>query len=278
MLKLLAYAKINPYLKIIGKRPDGFHELDLEFQSISLADELTFEKSESLELVCDPQVTKIPEDNLVYKIALALLDQNGDAQKPGALIKIKKNVPHGAGLGGGSADAAATLIGLNKLWELGLSTDELAAIGNRFGSDIAFCHSGGRARGIGRGEILTKLPDLPLQWLVLVKPSFAVSTPWAYQEYARLTSTNSIQKYSKNIRVRVNDLELAVIPAYPEIQTIKENLLALGASSALMSGSGSTVFGFVPDEETANNIIAQLKPKYWTAVCHTVETACKEIS
>jgi len=277
MLTLLAYAKINPYLKIKGKRPDGYHELDLEFQSISLADELTFEKSEKLELICDPQVTKVPEDNLVYKIALALLEQKGNAKKPGAVIKIKKHIPHGAGLGGGSADAAATLIGLNKLWNLGLWADKLAAIGNLFGSDIAFCLNGGRAHGTGRGEILTKLPDLPLQWLVLIKPNFAVSTPWAYQEYARLTATNSIEKDTSSLRIQVNDFEPAVIPAYPEIQTIKEYLLALGASSALMSGSGSTVFGLVPDEATAKYIIAKLKPKYWTAVCHSVKTGYKEI-
>ncbi|MFH1428657.1 MAG: 4-(cytidine 5'-diphospho)-2-C-methyl-D-erythritol kinase [Candidatus Margulisiibacteriota bacterium] len=258
IIKLLAYAKINPYLHILGKREDGYHELDLEFQSVSLADEITISEADELELVCTPSPTDRIEDNIAYKAAAALQKKAGVSN--GASIEIKKSIPAGAGLGGGSADAAGVLVGLNRLWGLRLTFEELAGVGNELGSDIAFCLLGGRAKGSGRGEILTKLPDLPRQWLVLVKPGFSVSTAWAYKSF-------DLAKCQAEL---ANHLESVVLKEYPEINKIKEQLLNLGAEKSLMSGSGSTVFGIMPDKETADAVLLNMPDSYWKTVCHTV--------
>ncbi|MFA5929005.1 MAG: 4-(cytidine 5'-diphospho)-2-C-methyl-D-erythritol kinase [Candidatus Margulisiibacteriota bacterium] len=257
---LIACAKINPYLHVLGKRPDGYHDLDLEFQSVSLADELTItELPRDIEVICTPTATAKAEDNIACKTALLIKERTNCAK--GARISIVKTIPVGAGLAGGSADAAAVLLGLNELWSLNLTLPELTRISTELGSDIAFCLTGGRARGTGRGTELTKLPDLEKQWLVLAKPDFSISTAWAYKTF-------STDKCPTEL---ANHLESVVLPQYPQIEEIKAELLALGAVKALMSGSGSAVFGLMPDQRTAEDVLAKLSSASWKRVCHTVD-------
>jgi len=257
-IKLLSYAKINPYLKILRKRPDGYHELDLEFQSISLADYLCLEKDPQISIQCEPSVTSKPTDNIVWKIATKMQKKYGS--KDGVKITIKKNIPTQAGLGGGSSNAAVTIIGLNYLWGLDLTREQLITFGKQFGSDIAFFFLGGRAQGLGRGEKINKLPDLPKKYLVLVKPHIGIPTSWAYKRFS----------LKEPLLYKENHLENVTIKEYPIIKDIKEKLLTLGATKALMSGSGSTVFGIMKNKKDAEQAINHFSDTdFWTKVCYT---------
>ncbi|HAX61997.1 MAG TPA: 4-(cytidine 5'-diphospho)-2-C-methyl-D-erythritol kinase [Elusimicrobia bacterium] len=263
-MKLKANAKINLFLDILGKRKDGYHNLKTIFQEISLPDEIWLKEIKTgVKIFCDNP--KIPTDkrNLVYKAADLLKRYSGI--KKGVEIKIKKRIPIGAGLGGGSSDAASVLKGLNKLWKLNFSKNQLIKIAKKIGADVPFFILGGKCLGEGIGAQLTPLKIKKKEWYVIVKPSFEISTRTVY---LRLTKTVKIDKIKKYI----NRLEDVVIPLYPEIKKIKDLLTESGAEFSLMSGSGSCVFGFVKNKKSGEEIKNRLKKDGYTVwLVHSIK-------
>jgi 4-diphosphocytidyl-2-C-methyl-D-erythritol kinase len=254
-------AKINPFLQVLAERPDGYHELSLVFQSISIWDSLALTLSDDITLICDHPELPTDRTNLALRAAYLLHSKFPD--RGGVKIQLTKRIPIGAGLGGGSADCAAVLVGLNHLWELGLSISELQNLASQLGSDIPFCITGGTAWGRGRGEILTPLPT-PDWWVLVCKHRhLSISTAWAYQTYrsgrfvleARAKSMENWQEHLEN------DLERAVLPHYPQIARLKETLIELGAR-ALMTGSGAAVFAILPTIEAGQQLAAQITDRF----------------
>lgn len=288
MFTLRAPAKINWSLYVLNKRDDGYHNILSLMHCIGLYDTLTFEVSDSIELSSGMDIPY--SQNLVYKAAQSL--QSYAETKIGAKIILEKEIPSGAGLGGGSSDAAYTLIGLNKLWGLGLSADELRTIGSRLGSDVPFFFSCPMAIAEGRGELLTPLEIDVSYTLLLIKPSVSVSTSWAYEKIgSRVKGQGSSMELTKtgykinNIKLIYgalktgeisllkskihNDFEDAVIERYPVIGDLKEKLLDAGASVASMSGSGSSVFGLFENRDRAVEASERF-PLYWNKVIETL--------
>lgn len=278
----IARAKINLGLRVLGKREDGYHEVDMLMQSIELADKLTFSPAEILTLEMDNQQLQADtQENLIIKAARVLAAHTGF--KGGAKISLQKNIPIAAGLAGGSSDAAATLRGLNKLWQTGLSLQELEKLAASIGSDVAFCVQGGTQRATGRGEILQAVAPLPKTNLLIFKPNFGVSTPKVYQAFKldkvtrkvdieQLITAVQTTKIEEIIALMGNDLESVTLALHPEIGLIKKTMLAWGASYALMSGSGPTVFAVVKDLTIAQEIaealpMEHLGDSYLTSTC-----------
>lgn len=270
-MKLLAPAKINLYLEVINKRQDGYHNIESVMHTVSLCDELEVSESNKIEFVCDKQVCS-PEKNLVYKTAIKLKDKY--SVNKGAKIVLNKKIPTGAGLGGGSSDAAATILALNKIWNLKLSKQELESFASTIGADVPFFLTGGTAKVEGIGDIVTKIDVKNKYHFVLVKPNFGVSTVEAYSKVKiPLTKIKKINKIIETLKLSVlnkdllkelffNSFESTVFADYPEIQKIKNVLNDLGATS-LMSGSGATVFGFVSGRDEAKKIADYLKIYNW---------------
>jgi 4-diphosphocytidyl-2-C-methyl-D-erythritol kinase len=270
-------AKINWFLSITGKRNDGYHNILSLMQCIGLYDELAFADADGLDLISDMDIPQ--EENLVCKAASAL-GKRSSCDK-GAKISLKKNIPSGAGLGGGSSDAACTLKGLNLLWELNLGSTELFSIAAEIGSDVPFFLQGPCALIEGRGEILKPLKVLFPAILLLVKPSVSVSTAWAYASYdARLKLTKkpidiklfiqalNRQDFASLDALINNDLEYAVAERYPVIKDIKTRLMQAGAMLSAMTGSGSAVFGVFQNRKKAEKA-AKTMQSHW---CKVVET------
>ncbi|MGZ4111043.1 MAG: 4-(cytidine 5'-diphospho)-2-C-methyl-D-erythritol kinase [Tumebacillaceae bacterium] len=260
-----AQAKINLTLDVLHKRPDGYHEVEMVMQTVDLSDHLTFTEWDKDEIVltCTAPYIPLDERNLVYQAA-HLVKRTFGVEK-GIRIHIDKRIPVAAGLAGGSSDAAATLRGLNKVWELGQSLDQLAELGAKIGSDVPFCIYGGTAIARGRGEKIEHLPKVCPTWVVLVKPPIAVSTA---EVYGRLRAdeieehpdtagmvdalvTGDVQQISAKMG---NVLEQVTFGMYPEVERIKQQLLKFGAQGALMSGSGPTLFALVERESKATRI------------------------
>lgn len=263
-----AFAKINLGLDIAGKRPDGYHEVNMVMQSIALADEIELLPAEQLSVVTDQNDIPDGPDNLAWKAAVLLAEKHGN--KPNVQIRIRKKIFAAAGLAGGSADAAAVLRGLNRLWRLGLSAEELEILAAELGSDVPFCIRGGTAAATGRGEILEPLADMPETWLLLAKPRVAVSTAWVYQNFRNEDVSARPDITAMKMAIRNSDkqgiiacmgnvLESVTAKAFPEIEAIKEAMRANGAEISLMSGSGPTVFAFVESEERGKQIAAVLR-------------------
>ena len=287
MIHFHAPAKLNLYLRVLGKRPDGYHEIETLFERIDLADELTFESAaDDIRLTCSDPSLSCGEDNLVLKAARLLQQISGTRQS--ARIHLQKQIPIGAGLGGGSSDAATTLQGLNKLWGLGLSRQQLITLGAQLGSDVAFfLHEAPFAIGRGRGERCEPVQtDLTL-WQVLVFPHQSLSTKDIYAEWGSLKtgltasppSINMIEHALRNGPVITglaqglwNDLEPAAIRRCPVITQIQSQLQTAGCLSAHVSGSGSSVFGLCQDEPHAQDVMRHLQrytPSWWTRIVHT---------
>jgi len=239
-----AFAKVNRSLVVLGKRPDGFHELDTVFQAVSLADRLSFEESSALTLAVDDPSVPAGAENLVLRAARALAEAAG--VKARAAIALEKRIPAGGGLGGGSADAAVTLLGLSALWELELPLERLAEVGAALGSDVPFFLHGGTARGTGRGERIAPLPDLPPRGVVLVMPPFPAATPEVFRRLGAPAWDGRPAPEIAAVPDR-NDLEAAAEELFPALRAVREALGATGATQARLSGSGSTVFGLYPD-------------------------------
>ncbi|MHC1718252.1 MAG: 4-(cytidine 5'-diphospho)-2-C-methyl-D-erythritol kinase [Acidaminococcaceae bacterium] len=266
-----AFAKINLGLDIVGKRPDGYHEVNMIMQSIALADEIELLPAEKISVTTDKSDIPDGQDNLAWKAVMLMAEKYG--HKPNVQIRIRKRIFSAAGLAGGSADAAAVLRGLNRLWELGLSAEKLEALAAELGSDVPFCVRGGTAAATGRGEILEPLADMPETWLVLAKPKVSVSTAWAYQNFRNedvgarpdiITMKKAIKNSDKQgiIACMGNVLESITAKAYSEIDAIKETMMDNGAQISLMSGSGPTVFCLVDSEARGKYIAAVLREKY----------------
>ena len=287
-LVLHAPAKINWSLYILNKRDDGYHNILSLMQCIGLYDTLTFDQADTIELVSHIDVPA--EQNLVY-LAADMLQKHAEI-KHGARIVLDKVIPSGAGLGGGSSDAAYTLMGLNKLWKLGLSNDELKMLGSRLGSDVPFFFDCPLAIAEGRGEILSAVETTVSYTVLIIKPPVSIATPWAYKEIdvgrtgydAKMDLTKTEYKID-NIKLICralrtgdvsliaakahNDFEGVVFKAFPVIATVKQKLLDAGALMAIMSGSGSTVFGLFEDEEKAVSA-SKYFSEYWHRVVATL--------
>lgn len=265
-ISLQAYAKINLGLDVLRKREDGYHEVKMIMQNISLADTLELKKVEQpgirLHSQDDREIPSVPLDdtNLIYR-AIRLLQE--EYQLPGGVEAVlTKRIPVAAGMAGGSTDAAAALKGMNQLYSLGLSEQELCERGVKLGADIPYCIMGGTALSEGIGEKLTPLPAMPDCWILIAKPPIDVSTAFVYGHLkaAELSEHPNIDGMVEAIRQQNltgitermgNVLETVTIPAHPVIETIKDQMLEHGAIQSLMSGSGPTVFGIFTEEAQA---------------------------
>ena len=262
-------AKVNFGLHILGKREDGFHELETLFQMVNWCDEIKIEcLSRGLELVCNQPDIPTDKGNLVIKAA-HILQARYPGRCKGARIHLNKNIPHGAGLGGGSGNAAGVLLGLNFLWGLKLKREDLISVASELGSDVPFFLFSPCAIGRGRGEILEPVKNSIRFYVLMVYPGFAVPTASVYGNLKlKLTKRKNNISILKNFLLQSefaqlgatwsNDLELFVFKEYPGLSGIKKEMLALGAKGALLSGSGSTVFGIFDNPETANSAHARL--------------------
>lgn len=257
-----AYAKINIGLDVLRRREDGYHDLKMIMQTVDLYDELVLErrKEPGIELRTDREELPVDRNNLICKAA-ELLFQEKQIQE-GVRITLTKRIPIAAGMAGGSADAAATLRGLNELFDMGYSVSELQALGVKLGADIPYCIVGGTMLSEGIGDILTPLPAPPEAYLVIAKPDIDVSTAYVYGNLHadRLAWHPDIDGMIAALQKRDLDgiadrlgnvLETVTVREYPVIEQIKELLRAQGAENALMSGSGPTVFGIFKEKETA---------------------------
>jgi 4-diphosphocytidyl-2-C-methyl-D-erythritol kinase len=252
-----SFAKINLGLEIVGKRPDGYHEIRTLFQTVSLADELGFEPAPAgvVRPEGDDPSVAWDETNLVHRAARLLEARAGAA--PGVRITVNKSVPAGKGLGGGSSNAAATLLALNRIWGLGLDTAELAVLARSLGADVPFFLEGGLCLGEGIGERLTCLPDLKPLPCLLVFPPFPIRTADIYAGVGpTLTSAGKDSKIvrfleSGDFGLLENDLERVIFRAHPELEGWKTFFRERGALLAQVSGSGSAVYGLFADAESA---------------------------
>jgi 4-diphosphocytidyl-2-C-methyl-D-erythritol kinase len=282
---LQAAAKINLYLEIVGDRPDGYHELVMVMQSIDLTDRLELYPNglQTYRLSCENPEVPCDSSNLALKAALLMEKTypSAFANYGGVDIVIEKRIPVAAGLAGGSANAAAVLVGLDLIWKLGLTLPEIQSLAAQLGSDIPFCVAGGTAIATGRGEKLAPLPDLDNLWVVLGKYShLAVSTPWAYQTYrqhfahtyrqdiaARAAQIHagplvqSIQHKDpdKIGRLLHNDLEKIVLGAYPQVAQLRETMQQAGGVGTMMSGSGPTVFTLCRSHAEATEVLQKTR-------------------
>jgi 4-diphosphocytidyl-2-C-methyl-D-erythritol kinase len=281
-LVLKTPAKINWTLYVLDKREDGYHNILSLMHCIDIYDTLAFEHANDIELITNMDIPA--EQNLVFKAALMMREYA--SMKTGARIVLKKQIPLGAGLGGGSSDAACTLSGLNRIWRLGLSVEELKTIGSGLGSDVPFFLNCPLAVAEGRGELLTPFEIDIAYTLLMVKPDVSIPTPWAYSRIdkkgdAELTKSgdkvNNIKLILDVLRrgdVRSlkslvhNDFEDTVISAYPIIGILKKKLIEAGAIVSLMSGSGSTVFGLFESRDKAVNASRHFLP-HWNRVVLT---------
>lgn len=271
-MKVKAAAKINLMLDILKRLDNGYHSLFMIMQSVDLFDIVTVEKNNINEIIieCDKEGVPCNEKNIAYKCAVKFLEYCNITDK-GITIKIEKNIPMAAGVAGGSADGAAVIHCLNKIYNANLSQKELCEIGNRVGADIPFSLTGGTAVALGTGNVIAPVKDLPDCWIVLAKPQQDVSTPEAYAQFDALTRVRHFDRvsmidavsngdYEKICSLCGNVFEQAVeVPKRPHIKGIMRKC---GADVACMSGSGPTVFGLFSDENKAKDCYEKLSNKY----------------
>jgi 4-diphosphocytidyl-2-C-methyl-D-erythritol kinase len=280
-VKIEANAKINLSLDILGKREDGFHEVAMIMQSVDLHDSLALQKVQSgIHITSEAAGLPLDQSNLIWRAAQLMQETYSLG---GIEVGLVKRIPMAAGLAGGSADAAAVLRGMNELYGLGKTLAELAGLGAAIGSDVPFCVLGGTMLATGRGEVLSRLPDMPAAFVVLAKPPIAVSTAWAYQQY----DASAAEAHPDNIALQrdiaaqdgrslarklSNVLESVTIKKYGVIAEYKEMMLAAGAAGVLMSGSGPTVFALAEDRLTAEKIMQVMRDHTDAAVFMAMTT------
>lgn len=279
-IELNSYAKINLFLDVINKREDGYHNIKSVMQRVDLYDKIQiFESKSDIELSCDNHKIPTDERNTCHKAATLIKEKFNI--NTGIKIEIKKTIPSGAGLAGGSSNAAAVIIGLNELWSLGMTSQEMQDLGVKVGADVAFCLRGGTCLCEGLGDIITELNPFIWEYILIIKPSYSISTPLAYNtlkenEHNRhidnkiLDYINGNDYYNTCLSI-ANTLELAAFRLQPKITLIKEDLKGTGAISSLMTGSGSAVFGFYNDKSSIMNAYENLSKKYKRIfICKTV--------
>jgi 4-diphosphocytidyl-2-C-methyl-D-erythritol kinase len=290
LLKLPSFAKINWTLRILGKRACGYHEIATVLQSVSLCDELIFElrDDDQISLTCDDPSIPVDESNLIVKAARSLSNQHG------ADITLFKKIPVKGGLGGGSSNAAITLLTLNRLWRIGLGDEDLRRIGSGLGADVPFFISGGTALATGIGTEIQQVVDYPKQYLIIITPNASVSTARAYASLnaPSLTTPDSVSILSSSFTEPFsrdssqwplhNDFEGVIFEIEPEIRRAKSALLDAGARAALLAGSGSSVFGIFTDEAARNQALRNVRCEAGWRVfaCHTLSRSeyCQAIS
>ena len=271
-IRLKARAKINLGLDVLGKREDGYHEVRMVMQTIGIYDRLILTKipEEEIRITSNLAFFPVNENNLIYKAIKLLKDEY---HFPGGVsVDLNKFIPVAAGMAGGSTDAASTMFGVNRLFGLNLSMGKMMELGVRLGADVPYCVMRGTALAEGIGEKLTRITPVPHMWILIAKPQINVSTRLVYEQL----DMGGIQKHpdidgiiraieAQDV-VRIaqsmgNVLENVTVPLYPVIETIKQDMLSHGAINAMMSGSGPTVFGIFPDEQTTLACQAFLKKK-----------------
>lgn len=269
-ISLKALAKINLGLDVLGKREDGYHEVRMVMQTIHLYDRVEIKKTRSPYIHVETNLYYLPvnEDNLVYRAAKLMKDEF--QIKEGVRIVLQKFIPVAAGLAGGSSDAAAVLVGMNRIFNLGLKQNKLMELGLKIGADVPFCIMRGTALAEGIGEKLTALPPMPKCPVLIAKPAISVSTKAVYEglklydgmEHPDIDGVidGIQQKDLKEVASHMeNILETVTIPMYPVIEDIKKLMLENGALNAMMSGSGPTVFGLFPNEKEIRRAYEALK-------------------
>lgn len=271
-------AKVNFGLRILGKRADGYHAIETVFQMLDLCDRLTIETHHegTIRLVCDPPILSTDETNLVVRAA-RMLQRMGNAHD-GANIVLEKHIPVAAGLGGGSSNAATTLLALNQLWKLHLPPATLHQLAAQLGSDVPFFLNGPTAMAKGRGEILSPVPSPPPLQGILVNPGFGVTASWAYGRFSgrsRATDRSMVaivqalhaQDLSLLASLLINDLEPGVVAVHPVIRQMQEALRSAGALVTFMSGSGPSVCGFFADSASVRTaVVALSRQQEWVIV------------
>ncbi len=276
-MRLLSPAKVNLYLKVFGKRKDGYHDVETLMVPISLYDTLEISITDNgINLSCSQSDLPEDQENMAYKAAILFL--NSIQSNKGVNIHLHKSIPISSGLGGGSSNAASVLLGLNKLLGTNLPKGQLMDLGAQLGADVPFFILQRTAIARGIGNILEEFNNLPKLWFVLVYPEFPVSTEWVYRNLnLKLTrkKNNSISHKGKAVDVSkllVNDLETVTITRYPIIEDIKKTLYRRGADGVLMTGSGPTVFGLFFGEKKALSVYEQLtQMKKWSiSLVHSI--------
>jgi 4-diphosphocytidyl-2-C-methyl-D-erythritol kinase len=262
---LPSFAKINWTLRVLGRRDDGFHQLCTLFQTVSLCDTITFDASDELTFTCDDARIATDEGNLVVRAAMRLREA---ADLPsGASVHLQKRIPFPGGLGGGSSNAAVTLIGLSRLWDIDVDLQPLAA---GLGSDVPFFLSGGTAVGAGRGEVIESVSEIVCPYMLVVTPDAGIPTADVFGWLGAPTLTKEaletnltvcrkdMESFDPRHSELINDLEPAVFARFPEVERVKRTLLELGAVNAAMSGSGASVYGIFDKQETRQAAIEAL--------------------
>ncbi|KPJ51097.1 hypothetical protein AMJ40_00890 [candidate division TA06 bacterium DG_26] len=263
-IRLKSYAKVNLGLEVLGRRDDGYHEVRTVLQTVSLHDKITIKlQGEGIKIRCNSPWVPCNEKNLAYKAAAVLLKMS--KAKCGVKITIKKNIPIGAGLGGGSSNAAATLLALNQLLDLNLSAEELEEIGREIGTDVPFFLTGGMALACGRGDELRFFTKTPCFWGLVIYPNFSVSTSWAYdnvelpknpsnhiEKLIQAAEEGDVKELAANLQ---NRFEGIIFQKYPVLAAMKKTLRAKGALGGSLCGSGSSVFGIFDDKEGAERAL-----------------------
>ena len=280
-MQVPSFAKINWTLEILGRRPDGYHELRTILQTVDVRDDLSFSLADSeIILTCDNPAVPCDQTNLIFQAALLLRELTGCEK--GAKIHLTKRIPMGAGLGGGSSNAAVALMALIRLWDLKVTSQDLLATGAKLGADVPFFFFGGTAIGIGRGDEVYPMADITTDHLLLVNPGINVPTREIYGNLPSvLTSAPALNKiphslalaYEQNMKLPLqlhNDLEVPALLLFPEISEVKQRLTALNATQILMSGSGSTVFAVFESEAACVQAKLQLPDDWWCEKTRTL--------
>jgi 4-diphosphocytidyl-2-C-methyl-D-erythritol kinase len=278
-----SYSKINLTLNILAKRQDGYHNIETIMQSINLNDRVFIkEEKEGIKIKCNHPQVPIDDQSLAYRSAKKILSRCRITK--GVKIEIDKKIPLASGMAGGSANSASILVGINKLFTLNLSNEDLRGMGEELGMDVPFCIQNGTALAYHRGEKVTPLsPVNPPLWIIIINPGFEIPTKWAYNNF----DLSLIEREKNNTKAMLealkeggargiaknlfNSFEELIIRKYPEIGKIKDRLIEEGTLGALMSGSGSTVFGIAQNKEQALKIYKKLKSEYKSIwIVHTV--------
>ena len=282
MIKETAYAKINIGLDIVGRRTDGYHNIDTIMQAVSLSDELYLKKAPGITIECSDTTIPVNKSNTIYIASIAFFNKaNIDYLKNGVSVKLVKHIPSQAGLGGVSSDAAAVLRALNKLYCTNFSTSILRKLALEVGSDVPFCIEGGTQRANGQGEILAVLPDFNEINIVIIMPNDTVETAFAYTQYTKtecpvhpdmLTIEKAILKKDLNELAGCigNTFESLIFPLKPVIEKAKHDILETDAIMASMTGSGAAVFGVYASKKTAQLAYIKLNKKYKSYLTKTI--------